>query len=227
MQGGAAAIAQLKLYYQCTDWSGIATATPATNRYAALHSAWPGRTGNQTTNEVSYTGYARKAIPTADGFTVSTDPDNVTLSLASTVTFSRCTGGSATARFFSFGSASSGTGQIRHIGIFGSLLGPFTGASSDNITIPGLSGVSEGDSLVFTSVSNSSLPSGITEGTAYTVKTVSGDAVTISSDGGTTTLDIGAGDGIAHKSTPISISDGVAPQLAGTEESTPLVLYTR
>jgi hypothetical protein len=37
-------------------------ASPATSLYVALHTASPGVGGDQTTNEIAYTGYARVAV---------------------------------------------------------------------------------------------------------------------------------------------------------------------
>lgn len=39
-----------------------ASSSPLTSLYISLHTASPGEAGDQTTNEVSYTGYARKAV---------------------------------------------------------------------------------------------------------------------------------------------------------------------
>jgi hypothetical protein len=46
--------------------------SPATNLYISLHTASPGETGDQTTNETAYTGYARVAVArTTSGWTVT------------------------------------------------------------------------------------------------------------------------------------------------------------
>lgn len=109
----------LKLIFQATAIANLAdnaATSPNTNLYLALHSSDPGETGNQTTNEVAYTGYARVAVArSAGGFTLSgTSPTQV--ALAANQDFPACTGGSATATYFSVGTASSGTGKILYSG---------------------------------------------------------------------------------------------------------------
>jgi hypothetical protein len=85
-----------------------ATSSPATNLYVALHTADP-TTGNQTTSEVSYTGYARATVArTSSGWTVTSN----SVSPTSTISFAACTGGSATASYWSVGVASSGAGAV-------------------------------------------------------------------------------------------------------------------
>lgn len=88
------------------DASGLQPSGAAGNFYIALHTADPGEAGNQSTNEVSYTGYARIAVArSASGFTVS---GNQVVNFA-TIQFGECTAGSATATHFSIGVGSSGT----------------------------------------------------------------------------------------------------------------------
>ena len=206
----------LKLLYNATAIANIADnagTAPLTNLYVALHTADPGAGGDQTTSEVSYTGYARAAVArTSGGWTVSTN----TVSPVAAVSTGACSAGTATATHFSVGVASSGASKIIHRGpIASARLGPFTAiAATDAITFPGLSGMAVDDRIVFQSVGGSTLPTGITEGTVYWVKTVSGNDITISTTQGGSTLDItAAGDGIAYRATPIAISAGVTPQL--------------
>lgn len=80
--------------------------------FIALHTADPGEAGDQTTNEVAYTGYARVAVARSTaGWTVSgTAPTTVTNDAE--VAFGACTAGSATATHFSIGRDTSGTGLI-------------------------------------------------------------------------------------------------------------------
>lgn len=92
------------------DAAGLLPSAAAGVFYIALHSADPGETGDQTTSEISYTGYARvSVVRSAAGFTVS----GSNVSNAAAVTFPIATGGSVTATHFSIGSAASGAG-IRH-----------------------------------------------------------------------------------------------------------------
>jgi hypothetical protein len=111
----AAEAALLDLLFLNTDWAGIGDAGGLQNSaaagsfYIALHTADPGEAGDQTTSEVSYTGYARVAVArSGGGFSRSSS----TISNVATVQFGECTSGSATATHFSIGSASTGTGQI-------------------------------------------------------------------------------------------------------------------
>jgi hypothetical protein len=86
-----------------------AASSPLTQLYLALHTADPGEGGDQTTNEVTYTGYARKAINRDN--TAFSITNNVATFLADQV-FGTCTAGPQTATHFSLGTASSGAGKI-------------------------------------------------------------------------------------------------------------------
>lgn len=109
----------LKLLYQNTaiatigDAPGLQPSAVAGSLYVALHTADPSA-GNQSTNEVVYTGgYARIAVARSGaGFTVSTN----SVTFVAAVTFAACTGGTATATHFSVGCALSGAGKILHSG---------------------------------------------------------------------------------------------------------------
>jgi len=83
--------------------------------YVALHTADPLDAGDQTTNEATYTGYARVAITRGTGagaFTVGNPTTNV-----SEITFPQCTGGPETLTHMSIGLAASGASQILYSGI--------------------------------------------------------------------------------------------------------------
>lgn len=64
----ASETALLELLFKNTAWANVGNAAglqpsgAAGNLYVALHTADPGEAGSQSTNEVSYTGYARVAI---------------------------------------------------------------------------------------------------------------------------------------------------------------------
>lgn len=54
------------------DATGVRGSTVAGSLYLSLHTADPGEAGTATTSEISYTGYARKAVArSAGGFTVT------------------------------------------------------------------------------------------------------------------------------------------------------------
>ncbi len=109
----------LLLLFNNTDWAnvgdagGLQNSAAAGSLYVALHSSDPGDAGDQTTNEVSFTGYARVAVARSGaGWTVSGNQ----VSNAATVQFGECTAGSATATHFSVGLAASGAGDILYSG---------------------------------------------------------------------------------------------------------------
>ena len=109
----------LNLLFNNIDWANVGDAAGLQNSaaagsfYVALHTADPGDAGNQSTNEVSYTGYVRVAVArTAGGWTVSGNQ----VSNTATVQFGECTAGSATATHFSVGLLTSGAGDILYSG---------------------------------------------------------------------------------------------------------------
>jgi hypothetical protein len=212
-KSNASANALVALMYNATAVANVAdnaASAPITVVQVAAHTADPGAAGTMTTSEAAYTGYARPTpARTTGGFTCS----NGVVTLVADASFGACTAGSATLTHWSTGPASGG-GQIWHRGVFGSRQGPFTGATNDNITIPGHT-MAVDDRVAFYQPSGTTLPTGITEGTVYWVKTVATEIITISTTQGGTTLDITAiGDGLAYRVTPIAVSAGVTPKLA-------------
>lgn len=90
-----------------------AASSPLTNLYLSLHTADPGEGGSQSTNEVTYTSYARVAvIRTSAGFTVA---GGVVTPLAN-VLFPSGTGGGGTATHAGIGTAASGAGVLLYSG---------------------------------------------------------------------------------------------------------------
>ena len=65
----------LKLIFNATAIANIAdnaASSPITTLTVALHTADPGEAGDQTTSEISYTGYARQTVArTSGGWTVT------------------------------------------------------------------------------------------------------------------------------------------------------------
>lgn len=102
----------LKLIFNATAIANIAdnaASAPLTNLYLSLHTSDPGEAGDQTTNEVAYTSYARVAVArSGSGWTVT----NNSVSPVSEVSFPAGTGGSGTATHFAVGTASSGAGKL-------------------------------------------------------------------------------------------------------------------
>lgn len=95
------------------DATGVRGSTTAGSLYMALHTADPGEGGDQTTNEIAYTSYARVAIArSGSGFTVTTN----SVATAANTDFPAGTGGSGTATYWSLGTSSSGAGKILYKG---------------------------------------------------------------------------------------------------------------
>ena len=109
----------LELLFNATGIANIAdnTATsPLTNLYVSLHTSSPGQSGNQSTNEIAYTGYARVAVArSGSGWTIS-GSNPASCSPNSTISFPAGTGGSGTATYAGIGSASSGAGVLYYFG---------------------------------------------------------------------------------------------------------------
>lgn len=106
----------LLLIFNATTWADLAendTTSPAANLYVGLHTADVGEGGDQTTNETSYTGYARVAVArTSGGWTVTANA----VTNAAVITFGACTSGTPTITHFSVGTASSGAGEVLYKG---------------------------------------------------------------------------------------------------------------
>lgn len=105
----------LKLIFTNTDYANVGDAgglrgsATAGSLYISLHTSDPGETGTQTTNETSYTNYARVAVARSGaGFTVTND----TVTNAAAVAFATCGASGATVTHFGIGTASSGTGIL-------------------------------------------------------------------------------------------------------------------
>ena len=106
----------LKLIFNAVAIGNLAdnaAASPITNLYVSLHTADVGEAGNQTTNEISYTGYARVAVARSSaGWTVTGN----SVSPVAAISFPNCTGGSATATHFAVGTAQTGAGKVLYKG---------------------------------------------------------------------------------------------------------------
>lgn len=90
------------------DATGLRGSTSAGSLYVSLHTADPGETGDQTTNESAYTNYARVAVArSVAGWTVTSgvgDNDAV-------ISFPACGATGSTITHFALGSAASGAGN--------------------------------------------------------------------------------------------------------------------
>lgn len=108
--------AMLDLIFKATTNATLASAAGSlTNLWVALHTADPTDAGTATSNEVTYTSYARVSTVRGSGWTRSgTTPTQVVPSAA--INFPACTGGTATATFFSIVDSASGAGNILYSG---------------------------------------------------------------------------------------------------------------
>ena len=106
----------LKLIFNATAIANLAdnaASSPLTNLYVSLHTADPGETGDQSTSEATYTGYARVAVlRTTGGWTVT----NNSVSPVANIDFANCTGGTNTITYFGVGTASTGAGVLYYSG---------------------------------------------------------------------------------------------------------------
>ena len=94
-------------------FNGTAMPSYEANLYLSLHTADPGEAGDQTTNEATYTGYARVGVARDNtGWVVSGNQS----SNDDLLQFPQCTGGSNTITHVAIGTASSGAGQILYSG---------------------------------------------------------------------------------------------------------------
>lgn len=95
------------------DATGIRGSTTAGSLYFSLHTADPGETGTQATNEIAYTSYARVAVArSSSGWTVTGDA----VAVDADVVFPAGTGGSGTATHWGLGVASSGATVLLYYG---------------------------------------------------------------------------------------------------------------
>lgn len=109
------------------DATGVRGSGTAGSLYVSLHTADPGEAGDQTTSEISYTGYSRVAVARSGaGWTVT----GASVSPAADITFGPMTAGTGgTATYAVVGSASSGTGKILYSGALSPTIAVTTGVT--------------------------------------------------------------------------------------------------
>jgi len=106
----------LKLIFNGTTIANLADNTvtsPLTSLYVALHTADPGVGGTQSTNEITYTSYARVNVNRNSGGWAVTGSS---VSPVATIAFPACTGGTNTITFFSVGATGVGATKIYYSG---------------------------------------------------------------------------------------------------------------
>jgi hypothetical protein len=102
----------LKLIFNATAWANYAdnaASSPQTNIAVALHTSDPGDSGSMSTNEATYTNYARVSVArTSGGWTVTAN----SVSPVANIDFPAGTGGSGTVTHFSTGKTGGGATDI-------------------------------------------------------------------------------------------------------------------
>jgi hypothetical protein len=102
----------MKLVFTATGIANIAddaASSPLTVLEYSLHTGDVADTGNQTTNEIAYTSYARVPVDRDTGGHAVT---NNSVSPVAAITFPAGTGGSGTASHFAVGTAHTSTGKV-------------------------------------------------------------------------------------------------------------------
>lgn len=95
------------------DAEGLLPSAAAGDLYVSLHSADPTEAGDQSSDEATFTGYARvPVLRSAAQWTVSGNSVKNT----NAVTFTVCSGGSTTVTHFGIGTDASGTGKLLYSG---------------------------------------------------------------------------------------------------------------
>ena len=105
----------LKLYFNATAIANVAdnaASTPLTNIHVSLHTADPGEAGTLSTNETSYTNYARVNVArTSGGWTVTAN----SVSPVANISFASA-GSSATITHFATGKTGGGAAVLHFSG---------------------------------------------------------------------------------------------------------------
>lgn len=112
----------LKFIFQAVpiaNIADIAASGPLTNLFVSLHTDDVGEAGNQTTNEVAYTGYTRTTVSrTVAGWSIS----NNACENAAAITFPECGASGAVATHFGVGCSLSGAGRVLYKGTLSAAL---------------------------------------------------------------------------------------------------------
>ncbi len=144
------------------------TAGSVTSLTIALHTADPGIGGSQSTNEASYTSYARQSVSRTSGNWPFTSPNIFENGV--TITFPTNTGTAQTVSWASVGTGVSNRMIARtplaletpHAFVFDDVTG-------DTLYVPN-HGYADNQEVIFVDTEGNTLPTGITEGTTYYVK---------------------------------------------------------
>lgn len=206
----------LKLEFQAVTIANMAdnaAASPATAVEISLHTADTGAAGSQSTNVAAYPNYAHASVTRSPfSWTVA----NRQASNIAEVTWPKC--GAATSVLYTHVGASLG-GTLRRRGILGSALGPFVAESTTATITNKAHGLVVGQRVAFYATPFSTLPTGLTEGSLYYVRTVpDADSFTLALTSSGSTLDLQTdGDGVVFLSAPIDVFSGVTPKAAANQ----------
>jgi len=124
-KSNAAENALLQLFFNNVDFatvgdaSGLQNSATAGSFYVSLHTADPGEAGDQSTNEATYTNYARVAVArTVGGWTVS----GSTATNAGQISFPQCGVTGNTITYVGIGTEITGAGVLMYSGALNSSL---------------------------------------------------------------------------------------------------------
>lgn len=162
----------------------LRTSTTPGNLYISLHTSSPGYAGNPTTNEISYTGYARLSTTRNNNGTTGwlySTTGGPNMSNAGDLTFGQMTAGTGgTARFWGLGLDASSGAAAENLLYFGALAlatpKPFTvpdlttdATLANNDIVAPAHGLASTDQVQFVAAGGASIPAGLVEGTWYYV----------------------------------------------------------
>jgi hypothetical protein len=117
----------INLMYRATAWANVAdnaSSSPLTNTYVGLYTASPGTGNNQTTNETSYTDYARQAVARSTGWDAASGGATAN---AAAITFPQCGVTGATLTDVAIGTTLGSAGTVWHYGALNSPLAVSSG----------------------------------------------------------------------------------------------------
>lgn len=117
----------INLMYRATAWANVAdnaSSSPFTNTYVSLHTGDPGTGNNQTTNETSYTNYARQAVARSTGWDAASGGATAN---AATISFPQCGVTGATLTYTAIGTTLASAGTVWHYGALNASLAVSSG----------------------------------------------------------------------------------------------------
>ena len=117
----------VNLMYRATPWANVAdnaAASPLTNTYVGMYIGSPGTGDDQTTNETSYTNYARQAVARSTGWDAAAGGATAN---AATISFPQCGVTGATLTHVATGTALTLAGHVWHQGALNSPLAVSSG----------------------------------------------------------------------------------------------------